>query len=133
MANQLTVSAAIPAKPREVYDAWLSSKGHALMTGSPAKVSARPSGAFTAWDGYIKGKNLKLVPGRRIVQQWRSTDFADDDDSQIDVTFEATRGGTKLTLHHTNLPANQPDYRSGWRDCYFEPMKEYFKVRAKRK
>jgi activator of HSP90 ATPase len=97
------------------------------MTGSPARVSARPGGRFTAWSGYISGKNLKLVPGKRIVQAWRTTEFAaTDPDSQIDIELEPTPHGTRLALHHTNIPAGQSDYRSGWNECYFAPMKEYF-------
>ena len=133
MANEFTVSATIPATPSEIYNAWLSSKGHAAMTGAAAKVSAKAGGKFTAWDDYISGKNLKLVPGQRIVQAWRTTEFdASDPDSQIDVTLEPVRGGTKITLRHTNIPGGQSDYRSGWKECYFDPMKEYFIVGSKR-
>jgi len=132
MPAQFTVSATIPATPRQVYDAWLSSKGHAAMTGSSAKASARVGGASTAWDGYISGKNLKLRPGKQIVQSWRTTEFAPEDaDSQIEIVLEPAKSGTRLTLHHTNIPANQSGYKSGWRECYFEPMKKYFKAQAK--
>jgi len=133
MANQFTVSATIPASPKEVYDAWLTSKSHAAITGSPARVSARPGGRFTAWDGYIAGKNLKLVPGRRIVQTWRTTEFAaTDPGSQIDLKLENSARGTKVTLRHTNIPGGQSDYKTGWSTCYFEPMKAYFKAAKKK-
>jgi uncharacterized protein YndB with AHSA1/START domain len=133
VAHEFTVSATIPAAPKQVYDVWLSSKGHTQMTGSVAKASARVGGTFTAWDGYIAGRNLKLVPGRRIVQSWRTTEFASaDPDSQIEVLLEKAPGGTKLTLRHTNIPGGQYDYRSGWRECYFEPMKKYFARETKR-
>jgi activator of HSP90 ATPase len=127
MAIEFTVSATIPATPKEVYDAWISSKGHAAMTGSAARVSAKVGGRFSAWDGYISGKNLELEPGRRIVQSWRTTEFAEDDeDSQIDVQLEETPGGTKLRLLHTNIPPGQSNYHEGWKECYFEPMKKHF-------
>ena len=132
MAREFTVSATIPASPKQVYDAWLSSKGHTSMTQSGAKVSARVGSAFTAWDGYISGKNLKLKPGKQIVQAWRTTEFASSDqDSHVEILLVKSRGGTKLTLYHSNLPGGQSDYRSGWRECYFEPMKKYFKAIAK--
>lgn len=133
MASEFTISATIPASAKDVYGAWLSSKGHAAMTGSPARVSAEPGGKFSLWDSYISGKNLKLTPNRRIVQAWRTTEFAAaDPDSQIDITLEKAPAGTKLTLRHTNIPPGQPDYQSGWKECYFDPMKEYFrnKIRA---
>ena len=34
--GSLTMSAVIPATPGDVYGAWMSSKGHAAMTESPA-------------------------------------------------------------------------------------------------
>lgn len=122
-----TVQVTFPADRKEIYDAWLSSKGHASITGSPARVSAKRGGKFSAWDGYISGRNLTLVPGKRIVQAWRTTEFAHSDpDSQIDIQLEATPRGTRLTLRHTNIPPGQSDYRSGWSECYFSPMKDYF-------
>src|SRR5208337_1777476 len=68
--DSIRVSAVLPAEPKAVYDAWMSSKGHAAMTGSPAKITARVGGAFSAWDGYISGKNLELEQGARILQSW---------------------------------------------------------------
>ena len=133
MAIEFTVSDVIPASPQEIYDAWLSSEGHAQITGGqPAEVSPKVEATFTAWDCYISGSNLKLEPGRRIVQSWRSTDFdPGDPDSQIDVLLEEVPAGTKVTLHHTNVPDGQPNYQQGWRTHYFEPMKAYFKQAGK--
>jgi activator of HSP90 ATPase len=132
MSIRFTRSAIIPAAPKQVYDAWLSSKGHTQMTGSMAKASARVGGSFTAWDGYISGKNLKLKPGKHIVQAWRTTEFAaSDPDSQIEVLLEKAPRGTKLTLRHTNVPNGHTGYRTGWQTHYFEPMKKYFKAKAK--
>jgi uncharacterized protein YndB with AHSA1/START domain len=133
MAIEFTVSDVIPASPQEIYDAWLSSEGHAQITGGqPAEALPKIDAAFTAWDGYISGTNLKLEPGRRIVQSWRSTDFEPGDpDSQIDVLMEAVPGGTKVTLYHTNVPDGQPNYREGWQTHYFEPMKAHFKQAGK--
>jgi hypothetical protein len=48
-----------------VFRALTSSKIHSEVTGSSAKVNARIGRKFTAWDGYITGKNLKLVQGKK--------------------------------------------------------------------
>ncbi|MFQ5945068.1 MAG: SRPBCC domain-containing protein, partial [Anaerolineae bacterium] len=82
---------------------------------------------FEAWDGYIQGRNLRLEPGKRIVQSWRTVEFeASEADSQIEVTFEAGEAGTKVTIRHTSLPPHGGQYEQGWVDSYFEPMKSYF-------
>lgn len=129
MKKQFTVSTVLPATPEKVFRAWLSTKGHAEMTGGgAAKVEPRVGGKFTAWDGYITGKTLELKPYARIVQAWRTSEFSDKDpDSRIEVKLEAVKGGTKLTLTHTNIPEGQADsYESGWEESYFAPMREYF-------
>ena len=126
MKNGFKLSAIIPATPAEIYKAWLSTKGHTAITGSPAKISHKK---FTAWDGYIFGRTLELETDRLIVQAWRTTEFGDDiPDSHLEVSLAKTTGGTKVTLTHTNIPAGQADsYKQGWQDFYFKPMKEYFK------
>ncbi len=126
--DSFTVALVIPASPEAIYKAWLSSKGHAEMTGAPAKCSARPSGVFSAWDGYITGKNVELVPNEKIVQAWRTSEFSTDDpDSRIEVELSAAKTGTKVTLKHSGIPAGQGDgYKSGWDEYYFRPMKAHF-------
>ena len=65
------------AAPGDVYDALLDPKKHADITGSPATTSSKKGATFTASDGYISGRNLKLVKGRKIVQEWKTTEWPD--------------------------------------------------------
>jgi activator of HSP90 ATPase len=130
MSFEFSVSDLIPAGAQDIYDAWLSSSGHERITGGqPAQISAREGAEFTVWNGYITGRNLQLEPGRRIVQSWRTTKFtANDPDSQIEVLLQPSPGGTKVTVHHTNVPDGHTSYRDGgWQRSYFDPMKEHFK------
>lgn len=127
MTIEFTVSAVIPAAPQEIYDAWLSSEGHTAMTGGEANVSAEPGAEFNAWDGYISGRNVELNSGKRIVQTWRTAEFAEaDGDSTIEVTLEPVEGGTLLTLRHSQAPDGGEHYEQGWAKSYFEPMKDFF-------
>ena len=127
MPYEFTILDFVPADPMAVYDAWMSSDGHAGMTGAGAEIDPRVGGEFTAWDGYITGRTLALEPGRRIVQAWRTSEFdAADLDSQIEVLLEPVPEGTRLTLHHTRIPDGQTGYEQGWQDNYFDPMREYF-------
>ena len=127
--DSLKVSAVIPAAPDVVYRAWLSGKAHGEMTETPAaEISARVGGKFTAGGGYMWGTTLELDPPRRIVQSWRTTDFpAEAPDSRLEVILEKARGGTRITILQTEIPAGQgASYRQGWIDYYFTPMKKYF-------
>lgn len=121
-------SVLIPATPVEVYDAIVNAKKHAAFTGSPAKSANKVGGKFTAWDGYITGKYLKLVPGKRIVEEWRTNDWpADYPPSLIELSFERVNTATRLTMVQAEVPAAQaPNYRQGWKDYYWTPLKAYF-------
>ncbi len=126
--KKFTVSTVLPSSAEEIFNAWLSTEGHAAMTGSPAKVEPRVGGTFSAWDDYIFGKTLELKPYARIVQAWRTTEFPEESaDSRVELLLEAVEGGTKITLIHSEIPEGQADgYKQGWEDFYFKPMKEYF-------
>jgi len=127
MAYGFIVWDTIPARPDAVFEAWMSSGGHAAMTGAEAKIDPRVGGAFRAGDGYITGETLELESGRRIVQSWRTTDFGTaDQDSRIEVLLEPAGSGTLLTLRHTDIPDGQSGYEQGWRDYYFAPMRAFF-------
>jgi uncharacterized protein YndB with AHSA1/START domain len=128
MAYDYKLTCTLPATPEEVYDAWLDSKAHSAMTGAYAKMSKRVGAEVSAWDGYITGKNLELVEGKRIVQSWRTSEFDEaDEDSIITVTLAPAKTGALLMLHHAKVPDGQTSYeKEGWRDSYFAPMKEYF-------
>lgn len=132
MPYDFTLTAVIPASAQEIYEAWLDSIAHSEMTGGQARISDEIGAEMSAWDGYITGRNLELVPHERIVQSWRTTEFTDDHgDSIITVTLEDDDGGTLLTLVHSNVPDEQTSYeQGGWQEHYFEPMVEFFSKRA---
>jgi len=128
MGYDFEVSDTIPATAHDVYAAWMSSEGHSAMTGADAQVDPRVGGTHSAWDGYITGRTVALEPDRRIVQTWRTSEFADEHpDSQIEVLLEPVEGGTRLTVRHTNVPDGQLGYQhGGWQESYFDPMRAYF-------
>ncbi|MBI2800412.1 MAG: SRPBCC domain-containing protein [Gammaproteobacteria bacterium] len=127
MPLEFTIGCVIDASPLDVYKAWLSSTGHSRMTGSKAKVSAKEGETFSAWDGYIEGRNLTLERGTRIVQAWRTAHFAAaEPDSRLEVIFKPYGERMRITLHHSALPPHGVQYKTGWVTHYFKPMKVYF-------
>jgi len=131
MPYTFTLTTTIPASPEEIYQAWLDSVGHSEMTGGAASMSDEIGAEVSAWDGYISGRNIELVPGERIVQSWRTTEFTDEyEDSVITVVLQEVEEGTLLTLVHSNVPDHQTSYQEGgWEQNYFEPMVAYFAER----
>jgi activator of HSP90 ATPase len=127
MSDQFELHERFALAPEVLYRAWLDSAEHGAMTGSLAEIDPKPGGGFSAWDEYILGTTLELVENQRIVQRWRTTEFAEGDaDSRLEITFQAEGNETVLTIRHTEIPDGQgDDYRQGWRDSYFIPMHEY--------
>ena len=131
MPYTFVLTATLPASAQEIYETWLDSLGHSEMTGGEATMSDEVGAEVSAWDGYITGRNLELIPGRRIVQSWRTSEFSDEyEDSIITVLLREIDEGTLLTLEHKNVPDEQRSYEeSGWQSNYFEPMAAYFAAR----
>ncbi len=131
MAYDFELSTILPATPEQVFDAWMSSKGHGAMTLTECNIDPTVGGAYEAGDGYISGRTIALERPRRIVQTWRTVEFAETDrDSEIEVLLEPVPEGTKLTLRHRGVPDGQTDYENGgWQDNYWAPMNEYFAAR----
>ena len=127
MAIDFIVSDVIPASPGEIYAAWLDSETHTDMTGGAATASDQVGGSFTAWNDFIMGKNIALVANTHIVQSWRTTIFKDEEpDSNLEINLVPVSNGTEITLIHTNLPERGMQYKQGWVDHYFNPMKAHF-------
>jgi uncharacterized protein YndB with AHSA1/START domain len=124
----IEVSTVLPAPAERIYKAWLDAVEHSAFTGGQATVDPTVGGRHTAWDGYIEGVNVELVPGARIVQTWRSEDFPEEaGDSRLEVRLDVTSEGTRVTIRHSDIPEGQgEEYRRGWIDHYFTPMAKYF-------
>jgi hypothetical protein len=59
----------INGTPKAVYDILMSSKKFTAMTaGRVAKISKDEGGAISMFGGDIRGRNVELVPGKRVVQ-----------------------------------------------------------------
>ena len=124
---EFTLVTEIEATAKDIYTTWLDSEGHTKMTGGKATVSDKIEKEFTAWDGYIEGKNIVLEPYTRIVQSWRTSQFERHEaDSEIEILLKELEGRTELILNHTNVPETGEHYIKGWDTHYFQPMIAYF-------
>ena len=125
--EEIRQTCVIDASPDDVYMAYIDPKKHAAFTGSPAAGTAKVGGTFTAWDGYIKGKYLKLEEGKRIVHEWTTTEWpVGYPPSIVEIVLKSRGGKTELTMVHSKAPAEQADdYAQGWRDYYWGPLKAF--------
>lgn len=123
--DTIEVSGLLPATPAAIFEAFLDGTQHAAMTGAAATVDGE---VFTAWGGYISGHTISREPATSIVQRWRTLDFpVDAPDSLVRIALQAVDGGTRVTFHHSEIPAGQGvNYETGWVTHYLEPMLAHF-------
>lgn len=124
MSRTIRQRATFRASPHEVYELLMDGKKHAGFTGAPASISRKAGGAFTAYDGWIEGQNLELVPDKKIVQRWRGTDWPAGHFSTATFALKAVKGGTELAFTQTGVPEEHAkDISEGWKEHYWEKMK----------
>ena len=118
----------IQATPLQVYDALVDPSVASAVIGGECQGEARVGGTFTHWNNYIHGKHLELVRGERIVQEWTTTEWPKKaPPSRLEISLSGTGGGTELTMTHSIVPTEQAeDYRQGWIDYYWTPMRAHF-------
>lgn len=56
------------------------------------------------------GRVLVWEPGARLVFQWRASNFAPGETTEVDVRFEPTFGGTRVVLEHRGWDAIRGDH-----------------------
>jgi activator of HSP90 ATPase len=126
--TSLHQEAAFKAPPARIYAALLSSKDFTAFSGFPAMIDPKAGGEFSLFGGQIVGRNIELVPNRRIVQAWRAVaDFPAGVYSLVKFELSPKGGGTALVLDHTGFPPGHFDHlNAGWPPHYWAPMKKLF-------
>jgi len=124
-------SVTFKASPHAVYEALMDSRKHSKFTGAKAKISRKVKGRFTAYDGYIEGVHLNLVPDKKIVQSWHGSDWPEGHFSRVTFSLKKMKDGTRLTFTQNGIPDQHcRDINQGWRDYYWKPMKEMLEKRS---
>jgi uncharacterized protein YndB with AHSA1/START domain len=127
MSETIHHEVVLPAKPDRVYRALMDSAEHAAFTGTgAATISGETGGSFTTNGGMIEGRNIELVPGRRIVQAWRNTAWPSGYYSLVRFELTGDDGKTRLVFDHIGAP---DDARAmldrGWQERYWAGLRKY--------
>ena len=115
------------AKTHDVYEALTDSKKHSEFSGSKCVISRKVGGKMSAYDGYIVGENIELMPDKKIVQTWRAEEdcWPANHYSRVTFVFKPTKKGTRLTFTHSGVPVDcGARFDTGWQEHYWTPMKE---------
>ena len=113
-----------------VWDALVSTKTINAWGGGPAKMNGRKAQWWQLWGGDVCGRNLQVVKGKKLVQEWYGGDW--DAPSKVVIALKPTKTGTIVTLRHAGVPKEEhAGIRDGWDDYYFGPMKEFLERKKK--
>ena len=108
-----------------VLESLPDSKKHSLFSASPAKISRKVGGKFSAYDNYIEGTNIKLIQDKLIVQSWRGSEWPEGHFSHATFALTKTKSGAKLMFIQTDIPSEfYESIKEGWTQYYWKPMKE---------
>jgi activator of HSP90 ATPase len=112
--------------PERIYSALLDAKQFAAFTGNPAEIDSAPGGAFKLFGGLIEGRNIELIPNRRIVQAWRPASWPAGVYSIVKFELAARGGTTRLVLDHAGFTEDkQESLDEGWTSHYIDPLHKY--------
>jgi activator of HSP90 ATPase len=126
MRTSLHQEIELNAAPERIFHVLLDSKQFADLTGMPATIDPSPGGAFNTFGGLVEGRNVELIPNRRIVQAWRPTHWDPGVYSIVHFELKTASSGTALTLDHTGFPEGEFDHLDpGWYLRYWDPLKKY--------
>jgi activator of HSP90 ATPase len=111
--------------PQRVYQTLLDSKRFAALTGVPAEIAREAGGAFKLFGDQVTGRNLELIPNRRIVQAWRVEAWPPGVYSIVRFELTAQGSGVRAVWNHTGFPVGDAQSLSGY---WFNGIWEGFRL-----
>ena len=111
----------------QLYELYMNAALHSKVTEGRATITKKENTYFSAYDDYISGKNLQLIPDQLIVQSWRASDWsADDIDSTFIIYLEQKGKSVLLRMVHANVPDEHAEsLHKGWHEHYWNLWKVY--------
>jgi activator of HSP90 ATPase len=99
----------------------------AALNAHPAQLSAEPGSAFSLFGGIIVGRQVELLPAKRVVQAWRVENWNPGMYSIARFELSDADGGTKIIFDHTGFPAGAGDHlAAGWKSHYWDGLTKLF-------
>ena len=131
MADAIHQEIEFRTNPQRLYEALLDAKQFSAFSGAPAEIDANEGVAFSCFGGIITGRNVELIPNKRIVQAWRVKFWPEGVYSIVLLELRSSGAGTRLIMTHDGFPGavrahlngEMPD--CGWHRQYWEPLQNY--------
>ena len=139
----------IPAGRREIYAILADAAALSALCGMGGTAGRTEGAEFTAFNGHVTGRQVELVPGRRIVQAWRFPAWAPGTYTIVRFTLESDNSnitgngadeGTILIIDQDGYPDGtdalgcheswHDHLDEGWRWFYLTPLARHVAEQA---
>jgi len=120
---------------RDIYEAFTDPRRIMAFSQSPAEVTPSVGGAFSMFGGSVQGVFTELVPGEKICQDWRFSNWEDGYYSKVEITIEEPEpGNTIVVMKQSGIPAEDKfgnhdvvaNCENGWKEQLFYRIKAVF-------
>lgn len=93
--------------------------------GGPAVMSEDEGAKFKLWDGKIYGKNITVIPQKKLVQEWYGRKW--ENASVVIISLQKKNSDlTYVDLLHKYVPTSDlSDIAQAWLDEYLGPLKKF--------
>lgn len=138
-SQALVVSIEVAAPPQLAFDVFTSQIDTWWLRGPKHRFRAPWNGTlvfepgptgrlleqYTDGTTFVIGRVVQWRPGERLVLNWHLPSFTDAESTEVDVRFEATADGTRVSVEHRGWSGLRHDHpaRHGQHGREFEYMK----------
>lgn len=133
--RSITIQDSFYASAKDIYEVFTTEGRIKAFTQSEASVKAEVGTPFQMFGGSIEGVQRELVPGKRIVQDWRFNTWPARIYSKVVIELEEPEPGhTKITITQVGIP-EEDQYgnrdvvgttENGWRNLIIHRIKAVF-------
>lgn len=114
---------------KKVWQALVNPKDINAWGGGPAKMDAKIGTKFKFWGGDIHGKNIEIIPLKKLVQKWYGGSW--EKPSITTFTLIKEEDAVKINLLQTDVPDNEAkNIDDGWKEYYLGPLKKYLENKS---
>ena len=135
MSSKIIVALRVPASPARAFKAftqeiglwWRPSPIFPFTPRSPGVMAFEPGEGGRLTETLASGKVFEIgrirvwAPGERLVFGWRQATFTPDQDTEVEIRFEAVGEETRVTVEHRGWDSVPADHvaRHGFPDAIF--------------
>lgn len=113
----------INASRQDVWQALIDPEIIDKWGGGPTRMNDRVGTEFSLWGGDIYGKNIKVVDGKELIQEWFGGKW--ENPSKVTFTLKEKDGAIEIDLLHEGVPDKEAkDIYQGWKTYYLGPLKK---------